>query len=104
MDAAERLPLSAGIRCAGVRQAARQTLERESLRPVHCSGAAFSGDDIILPASTDLFTAEGRIYRQRVKVNIADSGSIAENGSSIAAADGAGNMFLSGDFGPAWSC
>jgi hypothetical protein len=73
-----------------------------------------------LSASTDHFAAEGRIYRRPVKPDgslvaveggmpawiegIADTDCIAANGSSIAVADRAGNLYGSDDFGRAWSC
>jgi hypothetical protein len=94
-------------------------IEREGLHAPHCSAAAFSGDDIIFSASTDPFAAEGRIYRRPVKPDgslaavgggvpawiegIADTGCIAANGSFIAIADSAGNLYVSDDFGRAWS-
>lgn len=95
-------------------------IEREGLHAPHCSAVAFSGDDIIVSASTDPFAAEGRIYRRPVKPDgsitaveggmpvwtegKADTGCIATNGSSIAAADRAGNLYSSDDFGRTWSC
>ena len=95
-------------------------IERDGLHAPHCSAVAFSGDDIIFSASTDPFAAEGRIYRRPVKPHgflvaveggrpaciegIADTGCIATNGSSIAVADKAGNLYSSDDFGRAWSC
>ena len=95
-------------------------IEREGLHAPHCSAVAFSGDDILVSASTDPFAAEGRIYRRPVKPDgslvaveggmpawtegIVDTGCIAANGSSIAVADRAGNLYGSDDFGRAWSC
>ncbi len=95
-------------------------IERDGLHAPYCSAVAFSGDDIILSASTDHFAAEGRIYRRPVKPDgslvaveggmpawiegIADTDCIAANGSSIAVADRAGNLYGSDDFGRAWSC
>ena len=95
-------------------------IEREGLHAPYCSAVAFSGDDIIVSASTDHFAAEGRIYRRPVKPDgslvaveggmpawiegIADTGCIAANGSSIAVADRAGNLYLSADSGQTWSC
>lgn len=94
-------------------------IEREGLHAPHCSAVAFSGDDIILSASTSPFAAEGRIYRRPVQPDgalvaveggmpawiegVADTGCIAANGSSIAIADKAGNLYVSDDFGRAWS-
>ena len=95
-------------------------IESEGLHAPHCSAVAFSGDDIIFSASTDPFSAKGRIYRRPVKPDgslvaveggmpvwiegIADTGCIAANGSSIALADRGGNLYGSDDFGQAWSC
>jgi hypothetical protein len=96
-------------------------IEQEGLHAPHCSAVAFSGDDIIISASTDPFAAEGRIYRRPVKPNgsivavegggmpawtegRADTGCIATYGPSIAVADGAGNLYVSDDFGRTWSC
>jgi photosystem II stability/assembly factor-like uncharacterized protein len=95
-------------------------IEREGLHAPYCSAVALSGDDIIFSAATDHFAAEGRIYRRPVKPDgslvaveggmpawtegIVDTGCIAANGSSIAVADKAGNLYLSADSGQTWSC
>ena len=94
-------------------------IEWEGLHAPHCSAVAFSGDDVIFSASTDPFAAEGRIYRRPVNPDgsitaveggmpawtegKADTGCIAANGSSVAVADRAGNLYGSDDFGRAWS-
>jgi hypothetical protein len=94
-------------------------IESEGLHAPHCSAVAFSGDDIIFSASTDPFAAQGRIYRRPVKPDgsitaveggmpawtegKADTGCIGTNGSSIAIADRAGNLYASADFGRTWS-
>jgi hypothetical protein len=96
------------------------SIDREGLHAPHCSAVAFSGDDIFVSAATDPFVAEGRIYRRPVEphgsivpvegglpawtAGIVDSGCIAVNGSSIAIADRAGALYVSEDFGRAWSC
>jgi len=95
-------------------------VERDGLHASYCSAVAFSGNDILVSASTDHFATQGRIYRRPVKPDvslvaveggmpawtegIADTGCIAANGSSIAVADRAGNLYGSDDFGRAWSC
>jgi hypothetical protein len=95
-------------------------IERDGLHASYCSAVAFSGDGIFVSASTDHFAAQGRIYRRPIRpagnivaveaglptwINgIADTGCIAANGSSIAVADRAGNLYGSDDFGRAWSC
>jgi hypothetical protein len=40
------------------------TIERGGLHASYCSAVAFSGDDILVSASTDHFAAQGRIYRR----------------------------------------
>jgi hypothetical protein len=106
--------------CISRNSGATWIIEREGLHAPHCSAVAFSGDDILFSASTDPFAAEGRIYRRPVKPDgslvaveggmpawiegIADTGCIAANGSSIAVADRASNLYGSDDFGWAWSC
>jgi hypothetical protein len=95
------------------------TIERDGLHASYCSAVAFSGDDILVSASTDHFAAQGRIYRRPIRPNgspigveggmptwtegIVDTGCIAANDSSIAVADRAGNLYDSDDFGRAWS-
>jgi hypothetical protein len=95
-------------------------IERDGLHASYCSAVAFSGDDILVSASTDHFAAQGRIYRRPVKPDgslpaveggmpewtegIVDTGCIAANGPSLAVADRAGNLYGSDDFGRAWSC
>ena len=95
------------------------TIEKEGLHAPHCSALTFSGDDILVSASTDPFAAQGRIYRRPIRPvgNIAavedglpkwtngkvDTGCIASNGSTIAVVDSGGTLYLSTDFGRAWS-
>jgi len=42
------------------------TIERDGLHAPYCSAVAFSGDDILVSASTDHFATQGRIYRRRL--------------------------------------
>jgi hypothetical protein len=95
------------------------TIERDGLHAPYCSAVAFSGDDILVSASTDHFATQGRIYRRRVRpggdivavenglptwINgIADTGCIATNGSTIVLVDRGGTLYLSTEFGLAWS-
>ncbi len=95
------------------------TIEREGLHASYCSAVAFSGDDILVSASTDHFAAQGRIYRRPIRPDgdtvavedglptwikgIADTGCIATNGSTIVVVDRAGTLYLSTEFGLAWS-
>jgi photosystem II stability/assembly factor-like uncharacterized protein len=95
------------------------TIEREGLHAPHCSAVAFSGDDILVSASTDPFAAQGRIYRRPIgpeghlvavedglpawtngKV---DTGCIATSGSMVAMVDRGGTLYVSTEFGRAWS-
>jgi hypothetical protein len=94
-------------------------IERDGLHAPYCSAVAFSGDDILVSASTDHFATQGRIYRRPVRpggdivavenglptwINgIADTGCIATNGSTIVLVDRGGTLYLSTEFGLAWS-
>jgi len=95
------------------------TIERDGLHASHCSAIAFSGHDILVSASTDPFAAQGRIYRRPIRPdgNIvavegglpawingkADTSCIATNGSTVAVVDRGGTLYLSTEFGLAWS-
>ncbi len=95
------------------------TIERDGLHATHCAAVAFSGDDILVSASTDPFAAQGRIYRRPIRpggslvaveggmpewtAGSADTSCIATNGATIAVVDRAGTLYLSTDFGLAWS-
>ena len=95
------------------------TIERDGLHASYYSAVAFSGDDLLVSAATDHFAAEGRIYRRPIRPDgaivavedgmpawtggIVDTGCIAANGSMIVVVDSAGNLYLSTEFGLAWS-
>jgi hypothetical protein len=95
------------------------TIECDGLHASHCSAVAFSGDDILVSASTDPFAAQGRIYRRPIRPHgdtvavedglptwingIADTGCIVTNGSRAVVVDRAGTLYLSTQFGLAWS-
>ena len=95
------------------------TIERDGLHSSYCSAVAFSGDDILVSASTDHFASQGRIYRRPTRPDgetvavehglpkwingIADTGCIATNGATIVVVDRAGTLYLSTAFGLAWS-
>jgi hypothetical protein len=105
--------------CISQDSGATWTIEREGLHASHCSAVAISGGDILVSAASSPFAAEGRIYRRALKgdgiltaveggipawtVGIVDTGCIAVNGSSVAVADRAGNLYGSDDFGRAWT-
>ena len=95
------------------------TIESNGLHASYCSAVAFSGDDILVSASTDHFAAQGRIYRRPIRPDgdtvavenglptwingIADTGCIATNGATTVVVDRAGTLYLSTEFGLAWS-
>jgi hypothetical protein len=95
------------------------TIECDGLHAPHCSAVAFSGDDILVSASTDPFAAQGRVYRRSIRPDgelravedgmpawtegKVDTGCMATNGSMIAVADRGGNLYLSTEFGRGWS-
>ena len=105
--------------CLSLDAGATWTMERDGLHASYRSAVAFSGDDILVSASTDPFAAQGRIYRRPIGRDgdivavadglptwlngIADTGCIATNGSMIAVVDRAGTLYLSTEFGLAWS-
>jgi hypothetical protein len=105
--------------CISRNAGATWTIESEGLHATHCSAVAFSGDDILVSASTDPFAAQGKIYRRPIGADgkiaavegglpewtngRADTGCIATNGSMIVVVDGAGVLYLSTEFGRAWS-
>jgi photosystem II stability/assembly factor-like uncharacterized protein len=95
------------------------SIERDGLHAPHCSAVTFSGDDILVSAAIDPFAAQGRIYRRPIRPDgrlvavedgmpawtegNVDTGCIATSGSMIAVADRGGNLYLSTEFGRAWS-
>jgi hypothetical protein len=95
------------------------TIESDRLHASYCSAVAFSGDDILVSASTDHFANEGKIYRRPMGPGrtivvvkdglpawlngIVDTGCIATNGSMVVVVDRAGTLYLSTDFGLVWS-
>lgn len=106
--------------CMSQDEGATWTIERDGLHASYCSAGAFSGDNILVSASTDHFAAQGKMYRRPITPDghivaieggmpawtdgVVDTGCIAANGSSIAVADRAGSLHVSDDFGRAWSC
>ena len=95
------------------------TIETDRLHASYCSAVEFSGDDILVSASTDHFATQGRMYRRSIRLDgdmmavenglpawfngIVDTGCIATNGSRVAVVDKAGALYLSTEFGLAWS-
>ncbi len=105
--------------CISYDAGATWTIERDGLHASYCSAVAFSGDDVLVSASTDHFASQGRIYRRPTRPDgeivavegglptwlngIADTGCIATNGSTVVVVDRAGTLYLSTDLGLAWS-
>ena len=94
------------------------TTESHGLHATHCSAVAFSGDNILVSASTDPFAAQGKVYRRPIEPDgkisaleglpewlngIIDTGCISTKGSAIAVIDRAGTLYVSTDFGLSWS-
>src|SRR6185312_4488675 len=106
--------------CISYDAGATWTIERDGLHASYCSAVTFSGDDILVSASTDHFATQGRIYRRPISPDgetvaveggmpawtegIVDTGCITVSGPSIAVVDRTGSLYRSDDFGLAWSC
>jgi photosystem II stability/assembly factor-like uncharacterized protein len=94
-------------------------VEQEGLHASYCSAVAFAGDDVLVSASVDHFSARGAIYRRGVDGHdalvavgeglpawtdgIVDSGCIGTGGSAVALVDRKGNLYVSTDTGRSWS-
>jgi hypothetical protein len=94
-------------------------IEQDGMHAPHCSAVAFSGEDVLVSATTDPFAAQGRIYRRPISIEGAltavedglplwtegkvDTGCMATKGPVIAFADRGGNLYLSTAFGRGWS-
>jgi hypothetical protein len=95
------------------------TIESDGLHASACYAVVFSGEDILISASTDPFAAQGKIYRRPISQDgeivpvegglptwidgKADTGCIASNGSAVAVVDRSGTLYLSTQYGLAWS-
>jgi hypothetical protein len=105
--------------CASEDSGATWNIERDGLHASYCSAVAFAGDDILVAASENHFSAHGAIYRRRIDEpgpllpvggglprqteGIADTGCIATHASAVAVVDRAGNLYMSEDAGRTWS-
>lgn len=105
--------------CVSKDAGASWTIEQEGLHASYCSAVAFAGEDILVSASEDPFAARGAIYRRPIDGSgplhplggglprwidgRADTGCIAAHASTVAAADGAGHLYVSKDAGRTWS-
>ena len=95
------------------------SVEHEGLHAPHCSAVAFAGNDIIVSASEDPFSAQGGLYHRpldrpgpllpveggmpRWSDGKVDTACIATRASLLALADSGGNLYLSEDAGQTWS-
>jgi hypothetical protein len=93
-------------------------VEGNGLHATYCSSVAFTGNDMLVSASTDHFAGQGAIYRRRLEGQgplvpvggglptwtdgIVDTGCIASSDSAISVADKAGNLYVSKDAGCTW--
>ena len=93
--------------------------EHQGLHASYCSAIAFVGDDVLVSASVDHFSAQGAIYRRRVDGcdslvaageglpvwtdGIVDTGCIATRDGAVAFVDRNGNLYVSDDSGRSWS-
>ena len=104
--------------CVSTDGGATWAVETEGLHATYGSAAAFSGDDLLIAASSDHFAAEGAVYRRPLAVlgpltrcgpadwlaGIVDTGCLAARGGTIAMADQGGHLYQSEDAGATWEC
>jgi hypothetical protein len=108
---------AAGL-CTSQDRGATWQIEQEGLHATYCSAVAFAGDDVLVAASADHFSQQGKIYRRHAEgpkalvavdglpswINgIADTGCISTKGASVAIADKKGNLYVSNDNAHSWS-
>ena len=106
--------------CVSKDSGATWTVQRDGLHAPHCSAVAFAGNDILISASEDPFSARGALYRRPIEGRgplqaiggglpewtdgRVDTGCLAAHGSVVAAADAGGRLYVSEDTGRSWSC
>jgi len=106
--------------CVSKDSGATWTVQRDGLHAPHCSAVAFAGNDILISASEDPFSARGALYRRPIEGRgplqaiggglpewtdgRVDTGCLAAHGSVVAAADAGGRLYVSEDTGRTWSC
>jgi hypothetical protein len=94
-------------------------VQSQGLHAPHCSAVAFVGDDVLVSASVDPFSAEGRVYRGSLVPGApltplgdglpawtdgkVDTRCIGSGAWGIAFADRGGNVYVSRDGGVHWS-
>lgn len=109
---------AAGL-CVSRDAGATWTVEHGGLDASYCSAVAFAGDDILVASSAEHFAPQGAIYRRAVGepgplrpieglprwlTGICDTDCIDADGSAVALADRAGNLYVSEDLGRTWWC
>ena len=106
--------------CISKDSGATWTAEHDGLHAPHCSAVAFAGSDILISASEDPFSARGALYRRPIEGRgplqavsgglpewtdgRVDTGCLTVHGSTVAAADAGGCLYVSEDTGRSWSC
>lgn len=108
---------AAGL-CVSHDGGATWSIETAGMHASYCSAVAFCRDDILVAASTDHFAAQGAIYRRPIAstaplervgglphwlAGIADTDTIAVDGSRVVVADRGGALYLSEDAGVTWA-
>jgi hypothetical protein len=116
----ELLAAAAGVGlCVSSDGGASWSQEHDGLHAPHCSAVAFSGDDVLVSASTDPFAREGAVYRRSLSAGGAlrpmesglprwldgapDTACIATRDEHIAMVDRGGRLYRSADYGQSWS-
>jgi hypothetical protein len=105
--------------CVSTDGGASWSKEHDGLHAPHCSGVAFSGDDVLVSASTDPFAPQGAVYRRSVTAGgvlrpvesglprwlegAPDTACVATRDAHIAIVDRAGCLHRSADHGRSWS-
>ncbi len=99
---------AAGL-CISRDAGATWTIEQDGLHASYCSAVAFSGDEILVAASTDHFAREGAVYRRQLDgegplerlagipqwiEGIVDTGCIAAQDGTIIVIDRSGNIHM----------
>jgi hypothetical protein len=95
------------------------TIQSDGLHAPHCSAVAFVGDDVLVSASVDPFSDQGRVYRASLDRSApltplggglpewtagkVDTYCIGVGGWGVAFADRDGNVYVSRDGGIRWS-
>jgi photosystem II stability/assembly factor-like uncharacterized protein len=104
--------------CVSTDGGANWSKEHDGLHAPHCSAVAFSGDDVVVSASSDPFAAEGAVYLRSLSARGAlrpmnglprwlegapDTACIATRDAHVAIVDRSGCLYRSADRGQSWS-